>query len=76
MGVMMTYSYELPNSPETYTVRVFSPAFFNAGTTSFFWRSTHSVSISGRTCVMVTRDIDDCARHGLERAAASKTTPA
>ena len=36
MGVRVTYSYEVPNSPEAFTVSVFSPAFFNAGTTSFF----------------------------------------
>src|SRR5258708_31820207 len=77
-GCWMRYSPAVPNRPDEYRVRVFTPAFFRAGTTSLFCKSSHSFAMSGFTCVMVTRDRLDvvCATQGAERQVASARAPA
>src|SRR6266853_3268693 len=76
-GVTVRYSYELPKRPETYTVRDVCPAFFSAGKTSFFCRSSHSSAISGLTWVIVERYIVGavCAMEEVDRLTASAVAP-
>src|SRR6266567_997903 len=75
---MTVYSKALPKMPEPYTVRVFTPDFLSAGTTWFLCKSSHSLSISGFTRMMVTSDRsagDSKRRPGCAKQGAIRKPP-